>query len=116
MRVEMWAFESATWTVTFPDYGTAELISQTFSLYHMNIKNEFSFDGRKCNFKGIRLEVAGKGKKKGKDNPVTVHGGPQGCERLRLPHYLDKRQIDGEGCQPYAPAALYYQVSFIYFF
>jgi hypothetical protein len=23
------------------------------------------------------------------------HGGPQGCERLRLPHYLDKRLIDG---------------------
>jgi hypothetical protein len=28
---------------------------------------------------------------KGKDIPVTGHGGPYGCERLRLPHYLDKR-------------------------
>jgi hypothetical protein len=36
-----------------------------------------------------------KGKKKGKDIPVTGHGGPLGCERLRLPHYLDKRLIDG---------------------
>jgi hypothetical protein len=27
--------------------------------------------------------------------PVTSHGGPLGCERLRLPHYLDKRLIDG---------------------
>jgi hypothetical protein len=33
--------------------------------------------------------------KKGKDIPVTGHGGPWGCERLRLPHYLDKRLIDG---------------------
>jgi hypothetical protein len=33
--------------------------------------------------------------KKGKDIPVTGHGGPKGCERLRLPHYLDKQQIDG---------------------
>jgi hypothetical protein len=32
---------------------------------------------------------------KGKDIPVTGHGGPSGCERLRLPHYLDKRQLDG---------------------
>jgi hypothetical protein len=29
--------------------------------------------------------------KKGKDISVTGHGG----ERLRLPHYLDKRLIDG---------------------
>jgi hypothetical protein len=27
--------------------------------------------------------------------PVPGRGGPQGCERLRLPHYLDKRPIDG---------------------
>jgi hypothetical protein len=32
---------------------------------------------------------------KGKDIPVTDHGGPWGCEMLRLPHYLDKRLIDG---------------------
>jgi hypothetical protein len=32
---------------------------------------------------------------KGKDIPVTGHGGPYGRERLRLPHYLDKRLIDG---------------------
>jgi hypothetical protein len=30
-----------------------------------------------------------------KDIPVTGHGGPQGCERLRLPHYLDKQLTDG---------------------
>jgi hypothetical protein len=30
-----------------------------------------------------------------KDIRVTGHGGPQGCERLRLPHYLYKRLIDG---------------------
>jgi hypothetical protein len=30
-----------------------------------------------------------------KDIPVSGHGGPSGCERLRLPHYLDKRLIDG---------------------
>jgi hypothetical protein len=29
--------------------------------------------------------------KKGKDIPVTGRGGPQGCERSKLPHYLDKR-------------------------
>jgi hypothetical protein len=35
------------------------------------------------------------GKGKGKDIPLTGHGGPSGCKRLRLPHYLDKRLIDG---------------------
>jgi hypothetical protein len=30
-----------------------------------------------------------------KDIPVTGHGGPKGCERLRLPHYLGKRRLDG---------------------
>jgi hypothetical protein len=34
-------------------------------------------------------------KVKGKDIFVTGHGSPQGCERLRLPHYLYKRLIDG---------------------
>jgi hypothetical protein len=34
-------------------------------------------------------------KVKGKDIPVTGREGPQGCERLRLPQYLDKRLIDG---------------------
>jgi hypothetical protein len=33
--------------------------------------------------------------RKSKDIPVAVHGGPQGCERLRLLHYLDKWLIDG---------------------
>jgi hypothetical protein len=32
---------------------------------------------------------------KGKGIPVTGLGGPYGCERSRLPHYLDKRLIDG---------------------
>jgi hypothetical protein len=32
---------------------------------------------------------------KGKDIPVTGRGGPQGCERLRLSHYFDKRLTDG---------------------
>jgi hypothetical protein len=27
------------------------------------------------------------------DMPVTGHGGPWGCKRLRLPRYLDKRLI-----------------------
>jgi hypothetical protein len=27
--------------------------------------------------------------------PVTGHGGPQGCETLRVPHYLDNRLTDG---------------------
>jgi hypothetical protein len=33
--------------------------------------------------------------KKGKDILVTGRGGPWGCERSRLPHYLDKRLTDG---------------------
>jgi hypothetical protein len=33
--------------------------------------------------------------KRGKAIPVTDRRDPQGCERLRLPHYLDKRLIDG---------------------
>jgi hypothetical protein len=27
--------------------------------------------------------------------PLTGREGPQGCETLRLPHYLDNRLIDG---------------------
>jgi hypothetical protein len=27
--------------------------------------------------------------------PVTGHGGPSGCETLRVPHYLDNRLTDG---------------------
>jgi hypothetical protein len=33
--------------------------------------------------------------RKGKDIPVTGRGGPSGCERSRLPHYLHKRLTDG---------------------
>jgi hypothetical protein len=32
---------------------------------------------------------------KGKDVPVIGLEGPQGCERLRLPHLLDNRLTDG---------------------
>jgi hypothetical protein len=32
---------------------------------------------------------------KGTDIPVTGRGGPWGCERSRLPHYLDKQLTDG---------------------
>jgi hypothetical protein len=34
-------------------------------------------------------------KKKVKAVPVTGHGGPQGFEMLRLPHFLDNRLTDG---------------------
>jgi hypothetical protein len=27
--------------------------------------------------------------------PVIGHGGPQGCDRSRLPHFLDNRLTDG---------------------
>jgi hypothetical protein len=44
-------------------------------------------------------------KKKDKDIPVTGRGGPYGCERSRIPHYLGKRQTDSSRvgsptCQP----------------
>jgi hypothetical protein len=32
---------------------------------------------------------------KGKAIPVTGHGGPQECETLRVPHYLDNQLKDG---------------------
>jgi hypothetical protein len=35
------------------------------------------------------------GKVKGKAVPVIGREDPQGCERLRLPHFLDSRFIDG---------------------
>jgi hypothetical protein len=41
---------------------------------------------------GIMLKLKGKN---GKDIPVTGRGGPQVCERSRLPHYLDRRLTDG---------------------
>jgi hypothetical protein len=34
-------------------------------------------------------------KKKGKAIPVPGHGGPWGCETLRVPQYLDNRLTDG---------------------
>jgi hypothetical protein len=34
-------------------------------------------------------------KKKSKVIPVTGRAGPYGCERSRLPHFLDKRLTDG---------------------
>jgi hypothetical protein len=34
-------------------------------------------------------------KKKGKAIPVTDRGGPQGCERSRLPHFLGNWLTDG---------------------
>jgi hypothetical protein len=34
-------------------------------------------------------------KGKGKSIPVTGRGGPQGCERSRLPYFLDSRLTDG---------------------
>jgi hypothetical protein len=53
-----------------------------------------------------------KSKKKSKDITVTGHGGPSGCERLRLPHYLDKWLIDGgkvvsPTCRPLLLTTLY---------
>jgi hypothetical protein len=33
--------------------------------------------------------------KKGKAIPVTVHGGPQGCDTSKFPHFLDNRLTDG---------------------
>jgi hypothetical protein len=33
--------------------------------------------------------------KESKVIPVTGHGGPQGCEMLRLPHFIDNRLTDG---------------------
>jgi hypothetical protein len=32
---------------------------------------------------------------KGKAIPVTGCGGPEGCEKSRLPHFLDNRLSDG---------------------
>jgi hypothetical protein len=35
---------------------------------------------------------------KGRDNHVTGHGGPLGCETYRLPHFLENRLTDGGEC------------------
>jgi hypothetical protein len=45
---------------------------------------------------------------KGKAIPATGHGGPQGCETSRLPHFLDNRLTDGGEvfsltCRPLPP-------------
>jgi hypothetical protein len=51
-----------------------------------------------------------KEKSKGKSNPVTGRGGPQGCETSRLPHCLDNRLTDGgEVSLTRQPASLYPQ-------
>jgi hypothetical protein len=43
----------------------------------------------------MRFSENSKKGKKGKDIHVTGRGGPLGCERSRLQHYLDKRLTDG---------------------
>jgi hypothetical protein len=44
-----------------------------------------------------------KKKKKGKAIPVTGRGGPYGCEKSRLSHFLDSWFTNGgEDLQPYA--------------
>jgi hypothetical protein len=48
---------------------------------------------------------------KSKAIPVTGRGGLQGCEMLKIPHFLENWNIDG--CQSYAPAALYPQKSLL---
>jgi hypothetical protein len=53
---------------------------------------------------------------KGKDILVTGPGGPLGLQEVEAPTLL--RQTANrwrQGCQPYAPAALYPQVSFLRF-
>jgi hypothetical protein len=54
------------------------------------------------------FNVKGK-KKRGKAVPVTGHEGPQGCETLRLPHFLDSQLTNGREVVSLAPAALYPQ-------
>jgi hypothetical protein len=49
-----------------------------------------------------------------KDIPVPGRGGPQGCKRLRLPHYLDKRLIDG-GKVVSPTRRLHFTPRFLYF-
>jgi hypothetical protein len=45
--------------------------------------------------------------RKGKAMPVRGHGGPYGCEVLRLPHFSRQvAHIWWWGCQAYAPTAL----------
>jgi hypothetical protein len=48
-------------------------------------------------------------KSKHKRIPVTGHGGLQGCEMLRIPHFLDNWLIDGGWVSLYALAMLYPQ-------
>jgi histone-lysine N-methyltransferase SETMAR len=51
---------------------------------------------REISLKNSRLPISAALKVKvSKDIPVTGHGSPHGCKRLRLPHYLDKRLIGG---------------------
>jgi hypothetical protein len=40
----------------------------------------------------VRLFAA---KKKAKTVPLTCRGGPYGCERSRIPHFLEYRLTDG---------------------
>jgi hypothetical protein len=42
---------------------------------------------------------------KDKANPVTGHGGPQGCETLRVPHFVIIIIISGVGLSPLGTAA-----------
>jgi hypothetical protein len=41
------------------------------------------------------LEISQRKSKKSKAIPVAGHEGPQSCETLRVPHYLDNRLKDG---------------------
>jgi hypothetical protein len=50
---------------------------------------------RTCNTYRIDKKICKSKKDIGKAIPVTGHGGPYGCETLRVPHYLDNRLTDG---------------------
>jgi hypothetical protein len=58
-----------------------------------------------CVFCDFNIEC----KVKGKAIPVTGRGGPQCCERSRIPHFLNYLFTDGDEGQSYDPAALYPQ-------
>jgi hypothetical protein len=55
---------------------------------------------------------------KSKAIPVTGHGGPQGCETSRLPHFLENRLTDGGEVSNLTrqPAALYPEEDSLYSF
>jgi hypothetical protein len=67
-------------------------------LKRTNLNSPSPEDLNRSSFRNVvfsSFRIPDDGKKKGKAIPETGRGGPQGCKKSRLPHFLDNWLTDG---------------------